>query len=76
MFYHEMIIMDEVLIVSMVFLAGVLVIYFYRYIKEQRLYWWTGHPETSWRDHPETTYREERWPSSDKPEEREDAEPS
>lgn len=55
-------VVDQIIFILMVILAGFLVVYFIRYINRQRFYWWTGHPETS--------FREERVPSSDESEER------
>ncbi len=59
-----MTLLDKILIGVIVLLVGVLIFLMYGVIKEQPIYWWTGHPETSWSDHPETSYQEERWPTS------------
>ena len=63
--------LDKILMIILVLLMGVLIILMYRAIKEQPIYWWTGHPETSWRDHPETSYQEKRWPTSERTDEEE-----
>ena len=59
-----MILLDKILMGVLVLLMGVLIILMYRVIKEQPIYWWTDHPETSWSDHPEAAYQKERWPTS------------
>jgi len=66
-----MTLLDKILIGVIVLLIGVLIILMYRVIKEQPIYWWTGHPETSWSNHPETTYQKERWPTSERTDEEE-----
>jgi len=55
-------VVDQIIFILIVILAGILVIYFLRYINWQRFYWWTGHPETS--------FREERVHPPDESEER------
>jgi len=59
-----MILLDKILIGVIVLLVGALLILMYRVIKEQPIYWWTGHPETSWSDNPETLYQKEKGPTS------------
>jgi hypothetical protein len=65
------ILLDKIMISILVLLMGGLIILMYRVIKEQLIYWWTGHPETSWSDHPETSHQKERWPTSDRTDEEE-----
>ena len=61
-----MILLDKILMAIIVLLVGVLIILMYRVIKEQPIYWWTGHPEKSWSDHHETSYQKERGPTSER----------
>jgi len=68
--------LDKILMSIIVLLMGVLIILMYRVIKEQPIYLWTGHPETSWSDHPETSYQKERWPTSERTEKEEKDEQS
>ena len=67
----DMILLDKILIGVIVLLVGALLILMYGVIKEQPIYWWTGHPEKSWSDNPETSYQKERWPPSERKDEEE-----
>ena len=59
-----MILLDKILIGVIVLLVGALLILMYRVIKEQPIYWWTGHPEKSWSNRPETSHQKDKGPTS------------